>query len=43
MEDPKTGLESYEMKGVNKDPKDVKTDKLKLTWIAISFNEIMSN
>lgn len=31
MEEPKTGLESYEMKGDNKDPKGVKTDKLKLT------------
>lgn len=43
MEEPKSGLESYEMKRVNKDLKDMKTDKLKLAWITISFNEIMSN
>lgn len=43
MEEPKTGLESYEMKGVNNGPKDAKTDKLKLTLITISFNEIMNN
>lgn len=42
-EEPKTGLESYEKKGVNKDPKDAKSDKHKLTWITIPLNEIMNN